>query len=65
MRNMQFYIGNFLGGKPDFAGGIKKIKHGALCLETQLEPNSVNHGIGIYGAGEVYTQTTAFKIDKI
>lgn len=65
MNDMQFYIGNFLSGKPDFAGGVKRIKHGAFCLETQTEPNAVNRGLGIYGKGEVYTHTTAFKLEKI
>lgn len=64
MNDMQFYIGNFLSGKPDFAGGVKRIRHGAFCLETQTEPNAVNRGIGIYAAGEVYTHTTAFKLEK-
>ena len=45
-------------------GGIKRILHGAFCLETQTEPNAVNHGIGIYDKGDVYTHTTAFKIEK-
>ena len=64
MKDMQFYIGNFLKGEPDFSGGIKRIIHGAFCLETQTEPNAVNHGIGIYDKGDVYTHTTAFKIEK-
>lgn len=62
---VQFYSGNFLGSGPDFKGGIKQIKHGALCLETQTEPNSVNAGVGFYGKGEVYTQTTVYSMEKI
>ena len=62
---VQFYIGNFLGGKPDFKGGVKRVKHGAFCLETQTEPNCINHGIGFYGKGERYTHTTVYKIEKI
>lgn len=61
---VQFYIGNFLGGEPNFKGGIKRVKHGAFCLETQTEPNSINHGIGFYGKGEKYTHTTVYKIEK-
>ena len=61
---VQFYIGNFLGGEPDFKGGIKRVKHGAFCLETQTEPNCINHGIGFYGKGEKYTHTTVYKIEK-
>ncbi len=63
---VQFYIANFLGdNKPLFKGGIKAIKHGAFCLEAQNEPNCINHGIGFYEAGEHYTQTTVYKIEKL
>ena len=61
---IQFYTGNFLGGKPDFRGGVKRIKHGAFCLEAQTEPNCINHGIGFYDAGETYTQTTVYEVKK-
>lgn len=61
---MQFYTGNFLGGTPDFKDGIKKIKHGAFCLETQTEPNCIKHGVGFYGAGEVYTHTTVYEFSR-
>ncbi len=59
---IQLYIGNFLGSGPDFKGGIKQIRHGALCLEAQIEPNSVRHGQGYYGKGEVYRQTTVYEV---
>ncbi len=62
---LQFYIGNFLGNGPDFKGKVKQIRHGALCLEAQTEPNSVNHGIGFYNAGDVYTQTTLYNVEEI
>ncbi|MBQ8302026.1 MAG: galactose mutarotase [Clostridia bacterium] len=62
---VQFYTGNFLGGEPDIRGGIKKIKHGAFCLEAQTEPNCINHGIGFYDAGEVYRQTTVYEVKKV
>ena len=61
---IQFYIGNFLGDGPDFKGGIKPIQHGAFCLETQTEPNSVNHGVGFYSAGDVYSHTTVYAVSK-
>ena len=61
---VQLYTGNFLGFGPDFKGGIKQVKHGALCLETQTEPNSVNHGVGFYDKGEVYTHTTVYALKK-
>ena len=62
---VQFYTGNFLGGEPDFRGGVKRIKHGAFCLETQTEPNCINHGIGFYDAGEIYEHTTVYEVLKV
>ena len=62
---VQFYIGNFLGGAPDFRSGVKKVFHGAFCLETQTEPDCVNHGIGFYDAGQTYTHTTVYEVGKI
>ena len=62
---VQFYTGNFLEGAPDFRGGVKKIKHGAFCLEAQTEPNCINHGIGFYDAGEVYRQITVYEVKKV
>ena len=61
---LQFYTGNFLEGAPDFRGGVKKIKHGAFCLEAQTEPNCINHGFGFYDAGEVYRQITVYEVKK-
>ena len=62
---IQFYTGNFLGGKPDFRGGAKKIKHGAFCLETQTEPNCINGGIGFYDLGDIYEHTTVYEVKKL
>ena len=62
MRNLQFYSGNGMAGAPDFAGGVKSIKHGAFCLEAQTEPNAVKRGEAIYGKGEIYTQTTVYEL---
>lgn len=61
---IQFYTGNFLGGAPDFKGGIKRIKHGALCLETQIEPNAINKGIGFFDEGEIYSHNTLYSIER-
>ena len=61
----QFYIGNFLGGKPDFKGGTKRIKHGGFCIEAQTEPNCIKHGEAIYDRGEIYRQRTVYKLGKI
>lgn len=62
---LQFYTGNFLGGEPNFRYGVKRIKHGAFCLEAQTEPNCINHEVGFYNAGEVYTQTTVYEVKKV
>ena len=62
---IQFYTGNFLEGEPDFRNGVKRIKHGAFCLEAQTEPNCINHGIGFYDAGEIYRQITVYEVKKV
>lgn len=62
---VQFYSGNFLGSGTNFKGGVKQIKHGALCLEAQTEPNAVNHGTIFYEKGEIYTQTTVYSFEKM
>lgn len=64
-KGVQFYIGNFLGGSPDFKGGIPRIRHGAFCLETQSEPNCVNHGEGFYEKGDIYRHNTIYKIERL
>ncbi len=64
---IQLYTANFLEKKaPEhvFHGGINPIKHGAFCLEAQTEPNCINSGIGFYDAGEVYTQTAVYRVEK-
>ena len=64
---IQFYTANFLKQMaPEhlFHGGITPIKHGAFCLEAQTEPNCIKHGIGFYEAGEVYTQTTVYEVER-
>ena len=62
---VQFYIGNFLGNGPDFRGGTKQVFHGAFCLETQTEPDCINHGIGFYNKGEVYTHSTVYAVEEL
>ncbi len=65
---IQFYTANFLKQvAPEhlFHGGITPIKHGAFCLEAQTEPNCINHGEGFYDAGEVYSQTTVYEIERL
>ena len=64
---VQLYMGNFMGkpGSPLFRGGVPMIKHGAFCLETQSEPNSVNRGVGIYDKGEVYRHSVVYAVEKL
>ncbi len=62
---VQFYIGNFLGDGPDFRGGVKQVFHGAFCLETQTEPDCINHGIGFYGKGDLYKHSVVYKVVKL
>ncbi len=62
---IQLYTGNYLAKGPAFKGGIPKIAYGALCLEAQTEPNLVNRGESFYQKGEVYRQTTVYKVEKL
>ena len=62
---VQFYIGNFLGNGPDFRGGTKQVFHGAFCLETQTEPDCINHGVGFYNKGDVYTHSTVYAVEEL
>ena len=65
MPGVQFYTGNFLGTGLPFKNNVPSIKYGAFCLETQTEPGSVKHGMGIYGKGELYTHTTVYKFKEL
>ena len=62
---LQVYIGNFLGGGPAFFGSIPQVYHGAICLEAQTEPNSIQNGTDIYDKGDEYRQFTAYTVEKI
>ena len=62
---VQFYMGNFLQKAPGMRWGFAPLFHGAFCLETQTEPDCVNHGRGFYDAGEVYTHTVVYKVNKL
>ena len=61
---VQFYTGNFLAGGPNFRGDVKKIKHGAFCLEAQTEPNCITRGEAIYKKGQEYTQLTVYQFEQ-
>jgi aldose 1-epimerase len=62
---LQFYTGNFLNGALiNTKNGVKYIKNGALCLETQHFPDSPNQPSfpsTILKPGETYKQTTVYK----
>jgi aldose 1-epimerase len=62
---IQFYSGNFLDGTlTNTKNGMKYVKHGALCLETQHYPDSPNQPSfpnTILKPGETYKQTTVYK----
>ena len=62
---VQLYTANFLGGEPKFRGNVERIKHGAVCLEAQTEPNATKHGECFYDVGEVYTQTTVYEFESL
>ena len=61
---VQLYAGLTLGGTPIFKGGAARVNYGAFCLETQLEPDSPNHGDGFLRANETYRHVTVYKFDK-
>lgn len=61
---IQLYTGNFLGNGRPFYSTIPQVKHGALCLEAQTEPNSVNRGECFYDANEEYRQTTVYALSE-
>jgi len=62
---VQFYTGNFLNGTlTNTKNGLKYVKHGALCLETQHFPDSPNEPSfpsTILKPGETYRHTTVYK----
>lgn len=61
---MQFYSGNFLDGTTTGKSGEKYVFRGALALETQHFPDSVNHPNfpnTILKPGETYRSTTVYR----
>jgi aldose 1-epimerase len=62
---VQFYTGNFLNGTlTNTKNGLRYVKHGALCLETQHFPDSPNEPSfpsTILKPGETYRHTTVYK----
>jgi aldose 1-epimerase len=72
---IQFYTGNFLDGVPGKGGAVYQ-KNGALCLETQAFPDSINKQ-GVDGAtkagwpnvvlrpGETYHHTMVHRFSTV
>ena len=68
MPGMQFYSGNFLQEHPG-KGGRMIHRRGAVCLETQLWPDAMNHWgfpSAILRKGEKLVSGTSyiFSVDK-
>ncbi len=71
---LQLYTGNFLplgGADPPLRGksGADYAFHGAVCLETQLPPNAINHVAGfaagesvVLRPGEEYVHNVVYKL---
>lgn len=62
---VQFYTGNFLDGKTPGKAGKVYVRRGALCLETQHFPDSVNHPAfpsTILRPGKTYRTTTVYRV---
>ncbi len=60
---IQLYTGNFIEGQIG-KGGVKHVKRGALCLETQYFPNAVNESrfeSPILKANEAYDTVTTYR----
>ena len=57
----QLYTGNFLGGAPDFKGGVKREKRHFFCFETQSEPDEINHGGAPLAKGALYHTVTVYR----
>ncbi len=59
---IQVYTANFLGNDPVFKCGIPPRAQHSICLETQFEPDSVNHGEGILRAGDTFHAVTVYRL---
>lgn len=61
---MQLYTGYFIPENTVLSGGITIGQFGALCLESQDEPNIQARGENILRPGEVYKTSTAYLFSK-
>lgn len=61
---IQLYTGNFMDGGNPFKGGVPSRAHHALCLETQLWPDSPNHANFtncVLKAGDTFKSRTEYR----
>ena len=63
-KGIQVYTANFLCGEPHFSGKIPRIKHGAVCLETQTEPGAISRGEIFYDKGQIYKHQTVYSVKR-
>ncbi len=61
---VQLYCGEFIPENTRISGGNIIGSGGALCLETQLEPNLQARNEGILNPGEIYNYSTAYRFSK-
>ena len=62
--DVQLYTASNLNGRTTFAGDVAYPRFGAVCLETQHVPDSINHSefpTTVLRPGETYQQTTVYK----
>ncbi|MDR1786330.1 MAG: galactose mutarotase [Spirochaetaceae bacterium] len=65
MPGIQVYSGNNITGAP-IAGGRRAVKRGAICLETECFPDSVNRRhfpSAILKPGETFSSRTVYRFD--
>ena len=61
---IQIYTANHFDDETVFKGGVKTVRHGAVCLETQTEPNAASRGEILYDPGTIYTHTAVYKFER-
>ncbi|MBQ4290388.1 MAG: galactose mutarotase [Clostridia bacterium] len=62
---IQVYSANFMNGPEPMKGGIPQKPRHAICLETQVAPDSPPRGEAILREGELFDSTTAFCFESI
>lgn len=63
---IQFYVQNSASETaPKLHGRRPQFPKCAFCIEPQLEPNCVNHGLGFYDVGEVYEAGIIYEVERL